>query len=73
MTFGYGLGDIFHFGLLALFEFIMIVFGITFNVKGKSFKWLNWIWSIVLIWTLLQLTIFRGPAWSWNGEIFFKP
>lgn len=70
MSFGYGLGDVLYFGLLGVFEFIMIVLGIAFHVEKRSFRTLNWIWLIVLIWTFLHLTIYRGHEKSWDGHIF---
>ena len=74
ISFGHGLGDIYYLIFLVLFVSIMMLIGI------KSFKKMSALGQVVfLIFQLggialfmLQLTIIRGPEFSWNGRLFLR-
>jgi len=74
ISFGHWLGDIYYLIFLVLFVSIMMLIGI------KSFKKMSALGQVVfLIFQLggialfmLQLTIFRGPEFSWNGRLFLR-
>jgi len=74
ISFGHWLGDIYYLIFLVLFVSIMMLIGI------KSFKKMSALGQVVfLIFQLggialfmLQLTIIRGPEFSWNGRLFLR-
>ncbi|NLR95148.1 hypothetical protein HGP29_28395 [Flammeovirga sp. SR4] len=71
ITFGYGLGDIFYLPILYVITFVYII---TFSINRKKDKQLlitNTVFTIPIIWIVLSVTLWRGPEYSWNGELFY--
>jgi hypothetical protein len=68
LSFGYGLGDIYYLVLL-LILFLIIVW-IRIKAKGRNVLFITLIMFAILILIALKLTIWRGPEFKWNGNIF---
>jgi ABC-type iron transport system FetAB permease component len=69
LTFGYGLGDVFYIGFFGLLTVIITMTSVLLRKKIKS-KYVSLTWVIFLTIFILVLTVLRGPAYSWNGQIF---
>ncbi|MHA4845764.1 hypothetical protein ACX0G7_16440 [Flavitalea antarctica] len=73
LTFGNGLGDIKSLVVLVLINVALFVVWWKFIRKTLLVRnhllFLSGL-ILILIITLLQLTIFRGPEFPWNGDIF---
>ena len=81
ITFGHGLGDLYELMFLIvisiiLFIFYFILFKIFKNKSSKILSLLKIIYYLcmtsIIVWFSLQLTLFRGSEYKWNGDIFFK-
>lgn len=71
ITFGYGLGDIAYWiTFILLFVILFFISGI-FKTNELFLKIISIIWMLVLITFFLMVTFFRGPEFSWNGNILY--
>lgn len=70
VTFGHGLGDIFSLPFLWLTTFSFLLSTVINRKKEKQLLISNIIFTILVLWILLRVTILRGGEYSWNGEIF---
>lgn len=73
IAFGSGLGDIFCHPILWL---ITLTYIITFAKNRKNERKLlisNAVFTIPIFWIALSATLWRGPEYRWNGEIFYPP
>jgi hypothetical protein len=73
--FGWGMADIVLLGIILITLLIVDVI-FVFSLKETSFffhkkKLIIGIGLIFLIYICLQMTLLRGPASPWNGNIFF--
>lgn len=73
--FGWGIADFVFFGLIILTIVIIdVIFLFTLRLKSNLYgkqKVLFWISLISLFYIFLQMTVFRGEASPWNGQILF--
>ncbi len=73
ITFGHGLGDIYCLVLLLLLIIVIsiVVFKVLRNTSDKIsiISFLLFILGIVIVFSL-KLTVYRGPEYPWNGELF---
>lgn len=68
LSYGYGLADIFYIGRFMVYLFI--IGAIHFLIKKD---WITIILIFLLIvYTLLLMTIYRGVENAWDGNIFVK-
>ena len=72
ISFGSGLGDI---GMLLISMLFAVVFLILYFFKSKIS---NFTWNIItlciyslILYFVLQFSLFRGPENSWDGKVFF--
>lgn len=72
VTFGHGLGDVFFFIATLLITTVILAISIYFSIEMKSFQYLTLGATGFLIFTIVQITIFRGIELPWNGKVFFK-
>ena len=68
MTYGYGLGDIYCIGV---FITLLFIIGILHLLIKKDLITVILIF-ILLIYSFLQMTIYRETEYPWNGEIFLN-
>lgn len=68
LVYGHGLADIFYIGRFITYMFII---GIIHILTKKDWITIVLIF-ILLIYTVLQMTIYRGGENAWDGNIFVK-
>jgi hypothetical protein len=75
ITFGNGLGDIFHLiALLILSIFYSVIYFKFLNKnceKEYFFIYVFFLLSTILL-LILMLTIWRGAEYTWNGRLFLQ-
>ncbi|WP_338791284.1 hypothetical protein [Bernardetia sp. MNP-M8] len=67
MTFGYGLGDLFYIGLVAV-SLIMNTFYLL--IYKKRLNIIALINLCLFLYYILNLTVMRGVENPWNGSLF---
>lgn len=72
MAFGFGLGDIFWYGLMYVIIIIQ-AFVILRNWKKDTsmFQTQTIIFGLLLVWFCLEATLLRNIEYPWNGHIFY--
>lgn len=73
--FGLGLADFLIFSLILLMILLIdVFFYLSFNPNSffyEKSQLIIIICIISLIYIILQMTVLRGPASPWNGQVFF--
>ena len=72
LSFGYGLGDIMYLIITAIL-WVIITILVLINrktVKISSLAILTLTMIICIIFLISKITIFRGPEYRWNGDLF---
>ncbi len=72
ISFGFGLGDIFWYGIITVALISHSILIVTFKLQAKWLRALAIIFSIFTIYVCLKATIWRGSEYSWNGNIFYQ-
>lgn len=67
ITYGKGLGDIVYLGKFIFFTFLIMYF---MYIEKKEYKMTFISITILIIYNICLLTIFRGSEYPWNGKIF---
>lgn len=72
VTFGYGLGDVFFIIGIVIISTLLLIITTYLSIEMIPITYLTLGPSALLLFTILQITIFRGPALPWNGKVFFN-
>ena len=76
ITFGHGLGDLYYLACLIILSIILFSYYHGVLRKRTSMNWGIFIYigivSAVTIFSVLKLTIWRGPEFPWNGRLFLE-
>lgn len=67
ITYGKGLGDIFYLGMFIFITFLIIYF---MYIEKKDYKITFILITLLIIFNICLLTIFRGREYPWNGSFF---
>lgn len=71
MRFGYGLGDVFYYIVLWLATiFYIAIYIIIRTDNSESSYFFPPIFTIVAVFLILKMSIWRGSESPWNGDIF---
>ena len=70
LTFGVGLGDLFYLVLIIISDIFIIGYYFIRHKKPKWEKYIIIIFTLFLFFMLLNLTIWRGLEYPWNGKFF---
>lgn len=72
LTFGYGLADLYYIGLFIFFFLSTIILSILVRKNGLYRVAIVIAMLVLILITVLQLTIYRGPEYNWNGSLFYS-
>lgn len=72
VTYGWGLADIFYFGIFVTLSIVIATVTTYRYREKKDIRIFNLVFLAMTLLNMLQLTILRGSAMPWNGQIFFK-
>ncbi|PBQ34679.1 hypothetical protein CNR22_23855 [Sphingobacteriaceae bacterium] len=72
IAFGWGLGDLFWYGLIIVSILTQLILTLIFKNNFNRLRILTIIFLLFLFFISLRATIWRGSEYKWNGNIFYS-